>query len=146
MGLSLLSLEGRRALVTGAGAGLGLQMAQGLAEAGADLVICGRRPAPLEEAATQLRALGAEVNVIQADVTNEADCQRLRDAAGQVDVLVNNAGGGRLKPWRDVTRADWDRIMDVNLYAPYRLIQLFAPAMVERGWGRIINISSIYGL
>jgi NAD(P)-dependent dehydrogenase (short-subunit alcohol dehydrogenase family) len=146
MALTSLSLEGLRALVTGAGTGLGLQFAQGLAEAGADLVICGRRPAPLEAAARELRQLGADVQVIQADVTNEPDLARLLAEAGRVDILVNNAGGGEIKPWRAVSRADWDRLMDVNVWAPFRLIQLFAPPMMERRWGRIINVSSIYGL
>src|SRR5207248_4589202 len=146
MGLSSLSLEGLRALVTGAGTGLGLQFAEGLAEAGADLVICGRRRAPLDSAADTLRALGADVQVIQADVTREPDLARLQAEAGRVDILVNNAGGGEIKPWRAVSRGDWDRLMDVNLWAPFRLIQLFAPPMIERGWGRIVNVSSINGL
>jgi NAD(P)-dependent dehydrogenase (short-subunit alcohol dehydrogenase family) len=146
MALSLLGLTGKRALVTGAGTGLGRQMALGLAEAGADLVICGRRREPLDETAEQARALGVDVQVIAADVTDEADLQRLLAAAGRVDILVNNAGGGRLKPWLDVTMEDWRRTTAVNLDAPFRLCQLFAPQMMERGWGRIINISSIYGL
>ena len=125
MGLSSLSLEGLRALVTGAGTGLGLQFAAGLAEAGADLVICGRRRAPLESAADTLRALGADVQVIQADVTREPDLARLQAEAGRVDILVNNAGGGEIKPWRAVSRGDWDRLMDVNLWATFRLIERY---------------------
>lgn len=144
-GLKLLSLEGKRALVTGAGTGLGLQMALGLAEAGADLIVCGRRREPLEDCAQQARAYGSQVTVIPADVTQEADVQRLKADAGQVDILVNNAGFGLLKPWLEVTMADWHEVMALNLDAPFRLIQLFAPSMLERGWGRIINIASIYG-
>ncbi len=146
MGLRLLSLEGRRALVTGAGTGLGKQMALGLAEAGADLVLCGRRQAPLEGCAAEVRAFGVEAQVIPADVTSEADLQRLKAEAGRVDILVNNAGGGQVKPWLEVTLEDWRRVLAVNLDAPFRLCQLFAPEMIERRWGRIINISSIYGL
>src|SRR5437868_5661977 len=123
MGLSLLSLEGKRALVTGAGTGLGRQMALGLAEAGADLVICGRRREPLEETAGRARALGADVQVITADVTGEEDVQRLAREAGRVDILVNNAGGGRLKPWLEVTMEDWRQTTAVNLDAPFRLCQ-----------------------
>lgn len=143
--LKLLSLEGLRALVTGAGAGLGLQMALGLAEAGADLIICGRRPDPLEACAQQARAFGVEVTVIPTDVTKEADLQQLKAGAGRVDILVNNAGFGLLKPWLEVTMEDWHEVMALNLDAPFRLIQLFAPPMLKRRWGRIINIASIYG-
>ncbi len=146
MSLSLLSLEGLRAMVTGAGTGLGRQMARGLAEAGADLVICARRIEPLESAAEELRTLGAEVQVIQADLTDEADRQRLLAEAGRIDVLVNNAGGGELKPWGEVTFDDWWKIVNVNLYVPFRLIQLFAPQMMERRFGRIVNISSMLAL
>jgi len=146
MGLSLLSLRGKRALVTGAGSGLGRQMALGLAEAGADLVICGRRREPLDETAALARPLGVEVQVTPADVTREADVQGLAAEAGRVDILVNNAGGGQLKPWLEVTLEDWRRTTALNLDAPFRLCQLFAPQMMERGWGRIINVSSIYGL
>ena len=143
--LKLLSLEGKRALVTGAGTNLGLQMALGLAEAGADLVICGRRRAILESCAEQARAFGANVTIIVADVTLEEDVQRLKADAGQIDILVNNAGGGSIQPWLDVSLADWRSVTALNLDAPFRLCQLFAPGMMERHWGRIINISSIYG-
>jgi gluconate 5-dehydrogenase len=146
MGLSLLSLQGKRALVTGAGTGLGKQMALALAEAGADLVICARRREPLERTAVEARALGADVTVLRADVTREEDLRALQADAGRVDILVNNAGGGEIKPWLEVTPEDWRRITAVNLDAPFRLCQIFAPPMMERRWGRIINISSIYGL
>jgi gluconate 5-dehydrogenase len=143
--LNLLSLEGKRALVTGAGTNLGLQMALGLAEAGAALVICGRRPGPLNQCAEQARALGADVIVVQADVTAEPDVLRLKAEAGEVDILVNNAGGGAIQPWLTVSMAEWRQVTALNLDAPFRLCQLFAPGMMARGWGRIINISSVYG-
>jgi len=143
--LKLLSLEGKRALVTGAGTGLGLQMALGLAEAGADLVICGRRREPLEDCAEQARALGVDVRIITADVTVEADVQRLKAEAGRVDILVNNAGGGVIQPWLEVSLEEWRKVIALNLDAPFRLCQLFVPPMMERRWGRVINVSSIYG-
>jgi NAD(P)-dependent dehydrogenase (short-subunit alcohol dehydrogenase family) len=147
MALKLLSLDGLRALVTGAGTGLGKQMALGLAEAGASLVICGRRQVPLEETAAAARAFGVEVEVIPTDVTVETDVQALFDGAGHIDILVNNAGsGGPFRPWTDVTSEEWRSVLALNLDAPFRLIQLFAPQMMERRWGRIINISSIYGI
>jgi len=143
--LKLLSLEGLRALVTGAGTGLGLQMALGLAEAGADLIICGRRREPLEDCARQAAEFGAQVTIVPADVTVEADVQTLVAEAGRVDILVNNAGFGLMKPWTDVTLDEWRQVTALNLDAPFRLCQLFAPPMMERRWGRIINIASIYG-
>ena len=146
MGLQLLSLKGKRALVTGAGSGLGRQMALGLAEAGADMILTGRRREPLEKCAAEIRDYGVEALVIPADVTKEEDLQNLKANAGQVDILVNNAGGGEVKPWQEVTMEDWRRITAINLDAPFRLIQLFAPPMMERGWGRIINIASVYAL
>jgi gluconate 5-dehydrogenase len=144
-GLALLSLEGRRALVTGAGGGLGRQMALGLAEAGANLVICGRRPAALEASAELIRAFGREVITVPADVTVEEDVLRLGEAAGAIDILLNNAGIGPNQHWEDVPLAEWRRAFALNVDAQFRLIQLFAPAMMERGWGRIINVASVYG-
>jgi NAD(P)-dependent dehydrogenase (short-subunit alcohol dehydrogenase family) len=120
-------------------------MALGLAEAGADLIVCGRRRAPLEDCAAQARALGADVAVVTADVTQEEDLARLRDEAGQVDILINNAGFGMQGKWTEVSLAEWRAVMALNLDAPFRLIQIFAPPMMARGWGRIINIASIYG-
>lgn len=144
-GLALLSLEGRRALVTGAGTGLGRQMALGLAEAGASLTICGRREQPLLESADLARQFGVDVAVSPADVTDEHDLRQLVECAGRVDILVNNAGLAPNQPWQEVTLKEWRSVMALNLEAPFRLIQLLAPKMIQLGWGRIINVSSIYG-
>jgi gluconate 5-dehydrogenase len=144
MGLRLLELDGLRALVTGAGSGLGSQMALGLAEAGADLVVTGRRQAPLDHCAARARALGARVDVLAADVTDPAAVARLRDRAGRVDVLVNNAGAARMQPFEALGPDDWRALLALNLDAPFQLCQAFAPAMVERGWGRIVNVTSVY--
>jgi len=146
MALDLLSLEAKRALITGAGTGLGRQMALGLAEAGADLVLCGRRRAKLEEVAAEASAFGVEVTVIPADVTKEEDVQTLRAESGRIDILLNDAGASdKLGAWTETSKGEWERILTLNLYAPFRLCQLFAPAMMERRWGRIINIASVYG-
>lgn len=144
-GLALLSLQGRRALVTGGGGGLGRQMALGFAEAGADLVICGRRADALERSAELLRPFGGEVVTVAVDVTVEEDVLRLGEAAGAVDILLNNAGIGPNQRWQDVPLAEWRRAFSLNVDAQFRLIQLFAPGMMERGWGRIINVASVYG-
>lgn len=141
------SLLGRLALVTGGGTGIGREFAQTLAVAGARVVICGRRPAPLEQAAAEISALGrGEVSAVAADVASEADVQRLAAAVGPVDILVNNAGYGRIGPWTEVTPEGWREVMAVNVDAPFRLSQLLVPGMIERGWGRVVNVASVYGM
>jgi NAD(P)-dependent dehydrogenase (short-subunit alcohol dehydrogenase family) len=142
----LFDLSSRRALVTGGGANLGRQMATALAECGATVVICGRRREPLEETAADLRAAGHAVEAVVADVTRDDDVARLRAQAGPVDVLVNNAGYSIRSPWLEVTREEWREVMAVNLEAPFRLAQAFAPGMIERGFGRIVNVASVYGV
>jgi 2-deoxy-D-gluconate 3-dehydrogenase len=144
-GLPALSLVGRRALVTGSGTGLGRMIALGLAEAGADLVLVARRVEKLEETAALVRERGVAADVVTADITDESDVVRLGEQAGQVDILVNNVGIAPNQIWTKVPMDEWRAVFAVNVDAPFRLTQLFAPAMMERGWGRIINISSVYG-
>ena len=143
--LPALSLEGRRALITGAGSSIGQMIALGYAQAGADLVLVGRRAAPLEATAVAARKFGAVVEVIPADITVELDIERIKEAAGRIDILVNNAGMSPKHPWKSVPLSEWREVFELNVDAMFRLCQIFAPAMAERGWGRIINISSIYG-
>jgi gluconate 5-dehydrogenase len=143
--LPALSLEGRRALITGAGSSIGQMIALGYAQAGADLVLVGRREAPLEATAVAARKFGAVVEVIPADITVELDVERIKEAAGHIDILVNNAGMSPKHPWKSVPLSEWRAVFELNVDAMFRLCQIFAPAMEERGWGRIINISSIYG-
>ena len=145
MALASLNLEGLRALVTGGGSGLGRQMALGLAEAGAEVVVCGRREQPLRETVAQIVAAGGRASAIVCDVTDEQDLSALASAAGTVDVLVNNAGLASLGPWETVSPDEWRAVMALNLDAVFRLCQLFAPAMRERGFGRVVNVGSIYG-
>lgn len=140
-----MSHAGRRALVTGGGTGIGRQLAQTLALAGADVVICGRRLAPLEEAAAEIIGLGGAVRAVAADVTSEDDLARIV-AAGPFDILVNNAGYGSIEPWTEITPEGWHDVLAVNLDAPFRLSQLLVPPMVQRGWGRVVNIASVYGM
>ena len=145
MTLTDFDLTGRRALVTGGGDGLGLQMTRALLDAGASVVICGRRGDKLDEAVRDLADVG-EVTAVQADVTLPDDVQRLADEAGEIDVLVNNAGLSHRAPWQDVQSEDWRFIMTLNVESPFWLCQKFVPGMVDRGWGRVINVASVYGL
>jgi NAD(P)-dependent dehydrogenase (short-subunit alcohol dehydrogenase family) len=137
-------LTGLRALVTGGATGIGRALAAGLLAAGAEVTICGRRSAQVDEAVAALAESGGAARGTDCDVTVEEDLQRLLAFAGDVDILVNNAGYGLRDAWTDVTRERWREVMAVNVEAPLRLCQLLVPAMVERGWGRVINIASLY--
>ncbi|MFY1631771.1 SDR family NAD(P)-dependent oxidoreductase [Solwaraspora sp. WMMB335] len=145
MTLGDFDLTGRRVLVTGGGDGLGRQLTEAFVDAGATVVICGRRGEPLQRTAVDLAGRG-EVIPVRADVTADADVDALVAAAGDVDVLVNNAGLAHRDPWPQVRPDDWRWIMNLNVEAPFRLCQRFVPAMMARGWGRVINVASIYGL
>ena len=137
-----LDLASKHALVTGGGTGLGRQMAEALAEAGARVTICGRREEPLQRAASAMVAAGRDARWVVADVTSDSDRRKLFEEVKGVDILVNNAGGGERKPWLTVTIDEWRALLTLNLEAPFAMSQVFAPPMVERKWGRIINISS----
>ena len=141
-----LDLAGKHALVTGGGTGLGRQMAEALAEAGARVTICGRREAPLKATTAAMAAAGRNARWVVADVTSSADRRKLFEAVENVDILVNNAALGERKPWLTVTIDEWRAILTLNLEAPFAMSQIFVPPMVEKKWGRVINISSIYGL
>ncbi|MBI4235851.1 MAG: SDR family oxidoreductase [Chloroflexi bacterium] len=144
-----LGIAGRVALVTGGSRGLGRQAALSLAGEGVRVAVCARGEERLRQTVEELRALGADAHGIVADVSDPASCQRLHqevtDALGPVDILVNNAGGSR--PGTVVTATDdqWRDLVDLNLMAAVRMSRLVVPGMRERRWGRIINISSIWG-
>jgi NAD(P)-dependent dehydrogenase (short-subunit alcohol dehydrogenase family) len=147
--LDRFRLDGRRALVTGGSRGLGRAMAQGLAEAGADLVLTGRDAASLERAAEEIRALGREVATVQADMGEPAECERacgeaLADPRG-IDILVNNVGGRRENiPTEAMPLETWRRLLDLNLTSAFLGTKLVGGAMLARGrGGRIINVASI---
>jgi len=139
----------RTALVTGGGRGIGRAVAEGLAADGLRIVIADLRSEESEEVASAINETGGEALAVECNVVDSVSVQAAVDAAGerfgQVDVLVNNAGWDDLKPFLDTDEAFWDRIIDINFKGPLRFTQLLLPGMVERGWGRIINIGSDAG-
>ena len=138
-----LGIRGRRALVTGASRGLGRGCAEALAAAGASLVINARGAEALEEAAEAIRrAHGVEVQAVAADIVSEAGRGRVLEAAGEVDILVTNAGGPPPGQWRDWRREDFQGAVEANMLTPILLMQAILPGMCERGWGRVVNITS----
>jgi gluconate 5-dehydrogenase len=142
----LFSLAGRVAVVTGGSSGIGWGMAAALARAGAQVVLIARDPQRLEESAASLNAQGCKAAWVSADLADRAAVQRAAsDAAaafGEPDILVNCAGVNLRPPLTDLTMAEWDVTMAVNLTAPFLLGQRFGPSMAARGWGRIINVTS----
>jgi len=146
----VFGLKGKIALVTGASSGLGVELAQGLAIAGADVAVVARRKDRLDRVADDLRGYGVRSLAVQADLTIDADVERavaeVEQGLGPVDILVNNAGIAPFGRAEKQTREQWDSVLAVNLTAGFRLSQAIARSMIERGQGgRIINISSILG-
>ena len=140
------SLDGKVAIVTGSGTGIGRATARVLAEHGADVVLAARRQELLERTAGEVEALGRKAVVVQTDVTDDAQCEELVATAlrelGRVDVLVNNAGGSINKAPEDWTTAEWHQIVDLNLASVWFLSRLAAKPMIDQGKGAIVNISS----
>lgn len=141
------ALSGKWALITGARAGLGLAVAEGLAGAGANIVL--HDIAAPNAAASRIKArFGVEVTAVDADLSQrqsiEAMMSRLLDRCGAIDILVNNAVVRHFAAVEDFPPEEWDRALAVNLSAPFHLIRLILPAMKRNGWGRIINMASIY--
>lgn len=145
-------LKGKVALVTGSTSGIGLEIARELAKAGCRLMIHGiGSPSVVEQAVSDLTAAGAQ-NVIfsNADLIDPSQTEKLvresLDSFGAVDILVNNAGIQHVSPIENFSDHDWDRILEINLSAPFRLTRQLLPLMRTNGWGRIINIASVHGL
>ena len=117
-------------------------MPRRLAAAGVDLVINARTEGPLEATAEALRGRGVEVTAVAADITTEAGRAAVLAAAGAVDILVTNAGGPPPGIWSDWDREDFIRALDANMLTPIALMKACLPGMIERGWGRVVNITS----
>ncbi|WP_069299742.1 SDR family oxidoreductase [Neptunicoccus sediminis] len=137
-----LGIKGKRAIVCAASKGLGFGCAEALAEAGVDLVINARSDGPLQEAAEKLRAHGVEVTTVAADISTEEGRAAVLKAAGEVDILVNNAGGPPPGMWSDWDREDFIKALDSNMLAPIAMMKACLPAMMDKGWGRVVNITS----
>jgi NAD(P)-dependent dehydrogenase (short-subunit alcohol dehydrogenase family) len=142
----LFSLHGRVALVTGGSSGIGYAIAEALGRSGAAVVLVARRDAELARAVAELTDRHVKATAITADLGDPRDvtrvCADAPAAFGDIDILVNNAANNIRRPMTDLTDDDYDETIAVNLTAPYRLGQHFGPRMVQRGWGRIINIGS----
>jgi len=138
-----LQLNGKTALVTGATAGIGLEIARKLAAEGATVIVTGRNQAKLDQAVDSIRAsAGAGVSGILADAATEDGAAALVRATPSVDILVNNLGIYEIKDFAAITDADWRRYFEVNVLSGARLARAYFPGMLERNWGRIIFISS----
>ncbi|KAF0674843.1 SDR family oxidoreductase [Profundibacterium mesophilum] len=139
-----LGIRGRRALVTASSKGLGLGCARALAEAGVDLVMNARGSDALEAAAAQIRGtFGVSVETVACDVTTSEGQRAVLDAAGDIDILVTNAGGPPPGMWTDWSRDDFIAALDANMLTPIGLMKASLPGMMERGWGRVVNITSV---
>jgi len=143
-------LAGRVALVTGGGRGIGRAIALALAREGADVAVAARTPAETERVGAEVRGLGRRAAALTADVTSERDVAVMAAAAvrdlGRVDILVNAAGGAESAPLVRTDLPLWNRMLAGNLTSVFLCTYAFLPAMIERGWGRVINVASRAGL
>ncbi|MAV69077.1 MAG: short-chain dehydrogenase [Cellvibrionales bacterium TMED122] len=139
-----LGIKGRRALICASSKGLGRGCAEALAAEGVHLVLNARGGEALETTAEAIRAeYGVDVTAVAADITTEAGQAEVLSAAGPIDILVTNAGGPPPGMWTDWSRDDFIAAFDANLLTPIALIKATLPNMMDRGWGRVVNITSV---
>jgi NADP-dependent 3-hydroxy acid dehydrogenase YdfG len=143
-----LVVTGKRAFVSGSTQGIGYAVARALAEEGVRVVLNGRTAAGVDAAVESLRAAvpGADVSGIPADFADPEQVRALLASLGEVDILVNNVGIFEIAPFEQISDEDWQRYFDVNLMSGVRLSRHALPGMLERGWGRIIFVSSKSGV
>jgi NAD(P)-dependent dehydrogenase (short-subunit alcohol dehydrogenase family) len=144
----MVRLQGKTALVTGGGRGIGAAIARKLAALGARVIVCGRTLKPLEETVKTIKAEGGQATAIAADVADQKSvaklAEQLKDEHKQLDILVNNAGIGSFStPLHQLDPAEWDRVMNTNLRGVYYMIRAFVPMM--HSGAHIVNISSLAG-
>src|SRR6202045_176582 len=146
----LFDLTGRVAIITGGSIGLGRQMADGLAEMGANLVLCARKKERCEQAARELQSLGVKTLALACDVRNPAEVQAVVDAAmsqfGRIDILINNAGTSWGAPVEEMRLEHWNKVMETNLTGTFLFSQAAGKVMIGQRKGKIINIASVAGL
>jgi NAD(P)-dependent dehydrogenase (short-subunit alcohol dehydrogenase family) len=149
--LDLFRLDGRVALITGGAGGLGLIFARALAGVGADVALLGRRAEAAQSAAGAVaQEFGRRTLSVAADVTDpeqvRAAVAHVHDQLGRLDILINSAGVNIRRPSVEFSLEDWRKVIDINLTGSFICAQAAAPAMIESGWGRVINISSMLGM
>ncbi|HPG25266.1 MAG TPA: SDR family oxidoreductase [Myxococcota bacterium] len=137
-----LELAGKRALVTGSYRGTGAGVARVLAREGASVLVHGFEQAPAEAVAASIRAQGLDAQAVAGDIRTDEGARAVADACGEIDVLVNNYGVAEGGSWESPT-ADWIDIYQKNVLSGVRLVQAFTPGMTERGWGRVIFVSTV---
>lgn len=146
---NLFDLTGQVAVITGASSGLGVQFAKALAAQGANIAILARRKEKLEAVAEEIRKLNVQCLPVQCDITDHAAVeqaiQTIMDTYGRIDVLVNNAGAGAGSGAENLSLADWQRVINLDLTAVFEMAQAAGRIMIQQGYGRIINIASMYG-
>ncbi len=144
-------LTGKTALVTGGGTGIGAAIAVDLAQAGAAVIVSGRRQGPLDETVAKISTDGGQASAMTGDMTDPADIERLANAViattGGVDLLINNAGfSSKVRSARYIGAEEWRGVMDVNTMGPAMLTRMLLPPMIERQAGDVVMISSMAGL
>ena len=152
MDRNYFDLTGRVAIVTGASGGLGVQMAKALASQGCNIVVFARRQQQIDEVAAQIaEEFGVETMAVRCDITDtevvDAAVAQVMDRFGRIDILINNAGTGAVAPAEDITDAQFDGEMQIDLFGTFKVARAVAKqAMIPAKYGRIINIASMYGL
>jgi 3-hydroxybutyrate dehydrogenase len=146
----MVDLSGKTALVTGAGSGIGRAIALALARHGAAVVVADLRAEPAEAVAQEILSAGGRGIPLTGDASRRDDCRRwvetAREQCGSLDILVNNAGLQHVSPVQDFDEDRWDQLIGVMLTGPFLTTRYGLPGMLERGWGRIVNIGSIHSL
>jgi|LSQX01.1.fsa_nt_gb gluconate 5-dehydrogenase len=147
---NIFDLTGRVAVITGASSGLGAQMAKAFARQGADVVIMARRLERLEKLAEEIREMGVRCLPVRCDVTDTEAVKKAAETVekefGRADILVNNAGSGSVGPLEETTDELWAGVVELDLNSVFKVTREFGKLMIKNKYGRIINISSMYGL
>lgn len=144
-----MALENRAAVITGGGRGIGQAIVSSLAGAGASVVVSARSADQIESVAEVLTEAGCSAHAVVCDVTDheqiESLVRRTKELVGPVQILINNAGVASSAPLKDITLAEWNRLLAVNTTGPFLCTQAFMPGMLESGWGRVVTVASVAG-